>query len=393
MAAVQKSVQNLGKQKLTTQKKVLVIMGTRPEAIKLASVIHELKKSPDLDVKICASGQHTDLITQVSDLFGFEIDFWLDTMEQQQSLNQLSSKILGQFDKVLADMQPDVLLVHGDTTTTAVAAMAGYYRKIPVGHVEAGLRTNDIYAPWPEEGNRKLVSTIAALHFAPTDAARSNLLAENVAPEIIHVTGNTVIDAISYMDKRIATSETLQEEMHSQFSFLDPEKRTILVTCHRRENHESGIVDLCEAIAEVATKRDDIQFVFPVHPNPAVRTVVEKRLSDVSNVWLIQPQDYVNFVYLMRVAYLILSDSGGIQEEAPTLATPVLVLRDQTERPEAVEAGTVKLVGSKTSDIISAVETLLDHAEEHARMATANNPFGDGTAAKKIRQLLEQYLG
>ncbi|MCA0902148.1 non-hydrolyzing UDP-N-acetylglucosamine 2-epimerase [Microbulbifer agarilyticus] len=363
--------------------RVLLVFGTRPEAIKMAPLVNLLRGDSRFDTKVCVTGQHREMLDQVLSLFEIEPDYDLDIMEPDQDLFQVTSRIILGMRDVLNDCKPDRVFVHGDTTTTLAASLSAYYCKIPVAHVEAGLRTDDIYSPWPEEMNRKLTGAIAQYHFAPTTLSRQNLLNESVAEEKITVTGNTIIDALIDVVRRIETDDKLSAELESQFPFLHPDKRIVLITGHRRENFGTGLENICHAIRELAA-RDDVQFVYPVHLNPRVQGPVNQMLSELDNVHLISPLTYLPFVYLMHRAHLILTDSGGIQEEAPSLGKPVLVMRDITERPEGVRAGTVKLVGTDSAKIVSGVNTLLNDEFAYEAMSAAVNPYGDGFACEKI---------
>ena len=364
-------------------KKVLIVLGTRPEAIKMAPVVKELAKS--LDVRVCVTAQHREMLDQVLDLFKIVPNYDLDIMRQGQDLFDVTSNVLLGIKQVLTEENPDIVLVHGDTTTTMATSLAAFYLQIPVGHVEAGLRTYDIYSPFPEEVNRQLTGCITTYHFAPTEQAKKNLLAEKVDEKQIIVTGNTVIDALHSVVEK-AQTVPFSEELQAQLPFLvaDEVPRIVLITGHRRENFGSGFDEICQALHDLAESFTDVQFVYPVHLNPNVREPVNRILSDVANVHLIEPQDYLPFVYLMQQAYLILTDSGGIQEEAPSLGKPVLVLRDNTERPEAVEAGTVILVGTNKEKIVTEVEQLLDSEEAYNKVSYAHNPYGDGKACSRI---------
>lgn len=353
----------------------------------MAPVVSALRASPVLDVIICVTAQHREMLDQVLDLFHIDPDFDLNLMRPGQHLADLTGAVLSGMQQVLEDARPDWVLVHGDTTTTFASSLAAFYQRIPVAHVEAGLRTGDIYSPWPEEVNRRATATIAALHFAPTERARDNLVSERIPVAKIHVTGNTVIDALLDVVGRIESNTSLQQKLAGQFPFLDEGKRLVLVTGHRRENFGQGFEDICSAIKQVGS-RQDTQIVYPVHLNPNVRGPVLRMLAGCDCIHLIEPLDYLPFVYLMNRAHLILTDSGGIQEEAPTLGKPVLVMRNNTERPEAIEAGTVKLVGTDRSHIIRAAECLLDDPNEYARMRLAHNPYGDGKAATRIADVL-----
>jgi UDP-N-acetylglucosamine 2-epimerase (non-hydrolysing) len=369
-------------------KNVLIVFGTRPEAIKMAPVVSELRRSPMLNVKVCVTAQHREMLDQVLSLFDITPDYDLNLMRVGQDLSEITSRVICEMRPVLADCRPDMVLVHGDTTTAMAAAMAGFYAKVPVGHVEAGLRTNDIYSPWPEEMNRRIVGRLATIHFAPTVLARSNLVNEGVATDTIHVTGNTVIDALFDVINRLENDHALNAELENRFSFIDPTKRMILVTGHRRENFGGGFENICLALRKLA-EREDINIVYPVHLNPNVQEPVHRLLSGLSNVMLIDPLEYVPFTYLMKRAHIVLTDSGGIQEEAPSLGKPVLVMRDNTERPEAVTSGTVRLVGTDVERIVGSANALLDDTEHYSQMAGAHNPYGDGKACLRIREALE----
>lgn len=368
---------------------VLTVFGTRPEAIKMAPVILALKADKDICVKVCVTGQHREMLDQVLDIFGITPDFDLDLMMLNQTLSHLTSRILNAMAAIYDQFWPDIVLVHGDTTSTFSAALSAYYHQIPVGHVEAGLRTGDIYSPWPEEANRKLTGAIAQYHFAPTAASRENLLLENIDCDTVYVTGNTVIDALLMAKDLIKSSESILKYFETEFSFMDSSQRLLLVTGHRRESFGQGFEDICEAIRTISHNNPHIQIVYPVHLNPKVQDPVNRLLSDLDNVFLIKPQEYLQFVYLMDSAYLILTDSGGIQEEAPSLGKPVLVMRTTTERPEAVEAGTVKLVGTDIKKMISEVQVLLDDDDAYQRMSFAHNPYGDGKASNRICEIIK----
>lgn len=372
-------------------KKALVVFGTRPEAIKMAPVVMALKRDFGGDVRVCVTAQHRQMLDQVLNLFGIVPDYDLNLMKPGQDLTDITSNVLLAMRQVLDEFAPDVVLVHGDTTTTFAASLAAYYKKIPVAHVEAGLRTGNIYSPWPEEMNRKLTGSIAAFHFAPTETSRSNLLRESIAAESIHVTGNSVIDALLDVVRKIESDETLRADLEERFTFLNPKKRLILITGHRRENFGKGFENICQALGRLA-ERSDVELVYPVHLNPNVQEPVKRMLKDRSNVHLIEPLDYLPFVYLMNRAYLIVTDSGGIQEEAPSLGKPVLVIRDTTERPEAVAAGTVQLVGTDPDKICRQAGVLLDDSAAYQQMAFAHNPYGDGAASSRIVKILRTAL-
>ena len=363
--------------------KILSVFGTRPEAIKMAPVVLALGDDPRFESRICVTGQHLEMLEQVNALFGIRPDVDLKIMRDGQGLTHITTAVLSGMEKVLQDIRPDWVLVHGDTTTSTAAALAAFYAGVPVGHVEAGLRTRNLLSPWPEEANRQITGRLASLHFAPTRLSRQNLLEEMVPQERIVVTGNTVIDALHIVRDRLESDARLRDDVAAQFPYLNPERRLILVTGHRRESFGGGFERICAALARVAA-RDDVEIVYPVHLNPNVKGPVEERLRGLPNVHLIAPQDYLPFVYLMSRATLILTDSGGVQEEAPALGKPVLVMRDTTERPEAVEAGTVRLVGTDAELIVSSVNQLLDDVESYEAMSFAHNPYGDGKASKRI---------
>lgn len=362
--------------------KVLLVFGTRPEAIKMAPIAHTLKLAESIDCKICVTGQHKEMLDQVLDLFEIVPDYDLAIMKAGQDIFSVTQDILNGIKEVLSIETPDLVLVHGDTATTLAASLACYFMKIKVGHVEAGLRTGDIYSPWPEEGNRKLVGSISNFHFAATDNAKSNLIAENVNEHSISVTGNTVIDALLYISKRLDAPEHFQQ-YKNYFSYLEG-KKFVLVTGHRRENLDNGFKNICLALLELSKKYPDINIVYPVHMNPRVKKFTDTYLRNVENIHLIEPQEYVPFIYLMKECLFILTDSGGIQEEAPALGKPVLLMRDTTERPEAVDAGTVKLVGTDINKIINYSSQLIEDKSFYTEMSLASNPYGDGHAAQSI---------
>ncbi len=365
-------------------KTILVVFGTRPEAIKMAPLVHALQGEPDFAVRICVTAQHRQMLDQVLDLFAIKPDYDLNIMQPEQGLHDITVSILQGIKSVLEDCRPDVMLVHGDTTTAFAASLAAFYQKVPVGHVEAGLRTGNLLSPWPEEANRKLAGVLAAHHFAPTERARQNLLRESVKPEQITVTGNTVIDALLWVKEKIEQDAVLRHELDGRYPFFDSAKRLILVTGHRRESFGSGFERICQALRQIAAEHDNVQIVYPVHLNPKVREPVERLLQGVENIYLLESQEYLPFVYLMMRSCLILTDSGGIQEEAPSLGKPVLVMREVTERPEALEAGTVKLVGTDVEVIVRAVGALLADEVEYKAMNLAHNPYGDGRACGRI---------
>jgi UDP-N-acetylglucosamine 2-epimerase (non-hydrolysing) len=369
--------------------KVLTVFGTRPEAIKMAPLVHALAKDPYFDARVCVTAQHREMLDQVLHLFSIVPDYDLNIMKPGQGLTEITCRILEGVKPVLEEFQPDVVLVHGDTTTTVATSLAAFYQHIPVGHVEAGLRTGDLSSPWPEEANRTLTGHLALYHFAPTENSRANLLRENVADKRIFVTGNTVIDALITVRDNILADVALQHELASRYPFLRDDKKLILVTGHRRESFGQGFEHICEALAEIARANEDVQIVYPVHLNPNVSEPVNRILGEVDNITLIEPQDYLPFVWLMDRAWLILTDSGGIQEEAPSLGKPVLVMRETTERPEAIKAGTVRLVGTDSERIVAAVMHLLNDDTEYQAMSRAHNPYGDGKACARILHALK----
>lgn len=368
--------------------KVLIVFGTRPEAIKMAPLVKEIKKNRKIDLKVCVTAQHREMLDQVLELFEITPNYDLNLMKAGQTLNDITSAILINMRPILREYQPDIVLVHGDTSTTFAVSLAAYYEKVAIGHVEAGLRTGDIYSPWPEEANRKLTSVLTDYHFAPTESSRNNLIKEGYNADKIIVTGNTVIDALHIAKNKIDGNENISSELAANFQFLSKDKKMILVTGHRRESFGRGFENICEALAEIARKNENVQIVYPVHMNPNVREPVNRILSGIHNIYLIEPQQYLPFVYLMDKSYLILTDSGGIQEEAPSLGKPVLVMRDTTERPEAVDAGTVKLIGTNKEKIITSVVELLSNKCLYKKMATAVNPYGTGQSSNKIIRFL-----
>ena len=372
-------------------KKVLTVFGTRPEAIKMAPLVHQLAESEQLVSKVCVTAQHREMLDQVLSLFEIVPDFDLNIMKPGQDLFDVTVNILQGIKSVIAEFKPDVILVHGDTSTTFSSSLAAFYTQTKIGHVEAGLRTGDLYSPWPEEGNRKLTGSLANFHFAPTKLSQQNLLKEGTPSASIFVTGNTVIDALLWVSKKLDANQELNNEFAKKFEFLDTDKKLILVTGHRRESFGDGFERICLALANIATQRPDVQILYPMHLNPNVREPVNRLLSKLPNVFLIEPQDYLPFVYLMNQSYLIITDSGGVQEEAPSLGKPVLVMRDTTERPEAVEAGTVKLVGTDTQTIVEQTLVLLNDEDVYKAMSQAHNPYGDGLACKRIvKQLIKE---
>jgi UDP-N-acetylglucosamine 2-epimerase (non-hydrolysing) len=378
-------------------KKILIVFGTRPEAIKMAPVVKSfLRNSIHFDTKVCVTAQHREMLDQVLNVFEISPDYDLNIMKSGQDLYDITSRVILGVRDVLLDFKPDIVFVHGDTTTSSITALAAYYQKIPVAHVEAGLRTHNIYSPWPEEINRQITSRIAEYNFAPTELSKQNLLKENIPEEHIYVTGNTVIDALQFVLKKINEDKEIKfsliEKLNNQLlNKIDINTaKYILVTGHRRENFGKGFINICKALKEIALENKDLEIIYPVHLNPNVQDPVRSFLSGISNVHLIEPLDYVPFLYLMSKSYLVLTDSGGIQEEAPSLGKPVLVMRETTERPEAVKAGTVKLVGTDTKKIVNAVNELITDVSLFNRMSKASNPYGDGAASERITKI---FLG
>lgn len=372
--------------------KTLCVFGTRPEAIKMAPLARLLNDDVRFESAVCVTAQHREMLDQVLNLFEIVPDYDLDLMRPGQDLSALTAAILTNLQPVLQQHQPDVVLVHGDTATTFGATLAAYYQKIPTAHVEAGLRTGDLYSPWPEEANRRLTGTLAAWHFAPTNQAQVNLLGETVDPGRVLITGNTVIDALLQVTSELKENTDLLRGISKDYSFIRESARLVLITGHRRENFGGGFERICSAIARLAKNYPDVDFVYPVHLNPNVVEPVNRLLSEIPNVHLIDPLDYLPFVYLMDRSYLILTDSGGVQEEAPSLGKPVLVMRDTTERPEAVDAGTVRLVGTDEQAIVEAVEELLSSQESYDAMSFAHNPYGDGQACSRIADGLVEFM-
>jgi len=368
-------------------KKILSIFGTRPEAIKMAPVVKALQSHPGIDARVCVTAQHREMLDQVLTLFDISPQHDLNIMAPGQDLYEITTRIMLGLRDVLREEKPDAVLVHGDTATTFAASLAAFYEQVPVGHVEAGLRTGNLYSPWPEEANRKLTSVLTAYHFAPTETSRQALLKEGISDALIHITGNTVIDALLMVRDRINNDTGLKSHLEKELPY-GLARKMVLVTGHRRESFGGGFERICHALAGLARSYPDTDIVYPVHLNPNVQEPVNRILSRLDNVYLIPPQDYLPFVSLMSRAHLILTDSGGIQEEAPSLGKPVLVMRDTTERPEAVTAGTVKLVGTETHTIVDAVSTLLDDAEAWVIMSRAHNPYGDGKASQRIVEIL-----
>ena len=372
--------------------KVLSIFGTRPEAIKMAPLVKALNSAESIEAKVCVTAQHREMLDQVLDLFDIVPDYEMNIMKPGQNLYDVTTNILLGLKPILEEFKPDLVLVHGDTCTTLSASLAAFYQQIPVGHVEAGLRTGNLSSPWPEEGNRKLTSAITKLHFAPTETSKQNLLNEATNEADIIITGNTVIDALLQVVDKVQQDEELIASLKAKFPQLDENKKLILVTGHRRESFGGGFERICEALAEIATNHPEAQVLYPMHLNPNVREPVNRILKNVDNVHLIEPQEYLPFVYLMNQAHIIVTDSGGVQEEAPSLGKPVLVMRDTTERPEAVDAGTVKLVGTDKNRIVNAVHELLTNSAEYEKMSRAHNPYGDGKACERIvKKIIETY--
>ena len=382
-------------------KTILLVFGTRPEAIKMAPLVKEFEKYPnDFNTKVCVTGQHRQMLDQVLHLFEITPDYDLNIMQQGQDLYDVTARVLVGMRDVLKDLQPDVVLVHGDTTTSTAAALAAFYQQIPVGHVEAGLRTHNIYSPWPEEMNRQITGRIAAYNFSPTPLSKQNLLREAVNEDSIIVTGNSVIDALYWVVDKIKSDNTLNAELKGVLATagydterLSGGKKLVLITGHRRENFGDGFINMCTAIKDLSHKYPDVDFVYPMHLNPNVRKPIHKvfgeDLSDLGNMFFIEPLEYLSFVYLMEKSTIVLTDSGGIQEEAPGLGKPVLVMRDTTERPEALDAGTVKLVGTDYDKIVKEVSLLLDNLEYYDNMSKAVNPYGDGLACGRIVDTLK----
>lgn len=376
-------------------KKILIVFGTRPEAIKMAPLVKKLEVTPEFETRVCVTGQHKEMLSQVLSIFDIEPHHDLEIMKKNQDLYDITSNIMLGMREVLKKENPDLVLVHGDTSTSSVAALAAFYERIPVGHVEAGLRTNNIYSPWPEEMNRRITGQIATYHFAPTPMAFDNLRKENITEDNIVITGNTVIDALLTVTKRIDENEKLTQEINQSLAekgYEITQREFVLITGHRRENLGEGFVNICKAISELAEKYPQFDFVYPVHLNPKVQEPVYKYLSDKSNVFLIAPIEYVQFVGLMSKSYLVLTDSGGIQEESPSLGKPVLVMRDTTERPEAIASGTAKLVGTNPEIIIENVSRLIEDKPYYNQIANLQNPYGDGKASEKIINFIKDKI-
>jgi UDP-N-acetylglucosamine 2-epimerase (non-hydrolysing) len=378
-------------------KKILIVFGTRPEAIKMAPLVKEFENHREAFLtKVCITAQHREMLDQVLNIFKIQPDYDLNIMKAGQDLYDITSRVLLGMRDVLSEFKPDLVLVHGDTTTSMAAALSAFYQQIPVGHIEAGLRTGNIFAPWPEEMNRMLTRCLTHFHFSPTQTSKQNLLKENVREEQIIVTGNTVIDALHMVLKRIHSDDSLQNEIRLLIQDkgyrMNDKRKCILITGHRRENFGDGFINICSAIKEIAGRYPDFDLVYPVHLNPNVQKPVYELLNGLNNVFLIDPLEYLPFIYLMENSHIVLTDSGGIQEEAPGLGKPVLVMRDTTERPEAVEAGTVKLVGTNKEKIVKEICLLIDNPDYYEAMSKANNPYGDGKAVKRILDHLKSFL-
>lgn len=373
------------------RQRLLIVFGTRPEALKCFPVAQAALDHPGLETLICTTGQHREMVHQVVDLTGMKLNYDLDVMQPGQSLNTVTARIISGLETVMEQAQPDIVLVQGDTTTAMAGALAAFYRRVPVAHVEAGLRSHNLEAPFPEELNRRIAGTIARWHFAPTAAARDNLVAEGKPAESIIVTGNTVVDTLLHFSQRIDDDAELSARLAAEFAFLDPKKRLLLVTAHRRENFGDGLSRLATALRLVAA-RGDVQVVLPVHPNPEVDQLLRRELGAVADIHLLPPQDYLPFLYLLKRSYLVLTDSGGVQEEAPSLGKPVLVLRDTTERPEGIAAGTSRLVGTDVERIVSNTHRLLDDLSAYRDMTTGGNPYGDGRASARIVEELTRHV-
>ncbi|MFP3014190.1 MAG: non-hydrolyzing UDP-N-acetylglucosamine 2-epimerase [Arsenophonus sp.] len=369
--------------------KVLTVFGTRPEAIKMAPLIHALINDEAFELKVCVTAQHREMLDQVLNLFGIIPDYDLNIMTPGQDLTDITCRILNGMKPILLSFKPDIVLVHGDTSTTLATSLAAFYQRIIVAHIEAGLRTGNLYSPWPEEANRKITSHLSMYHFAPTEYSQKNLLRESIPAHNIFITGNTIMDALFWVRDKVMNDTKIRTSLAAQYHFLDKNKKMLLVTGHRRESFGVGFEQICHALAEINRNHTNIQVVYPVHLNPNVREPVQRILQGINNIVLIDPQDYLPFIYLMNRAYLILTDSGGIQEEATALGKPVLVMRDTTERPEAVEAGTARLVGTQIEKIVKTVKQLLTDEDAYIKMSLAHNPYGDGNACKRILEALK----
>lgn len=372
------------------KKKILITFGTRPEAIKLAKLIFSLKKK--FKIKVCVSGQHNEMLHQVLNLFKIKPDFDLKVMKSNQSLNLLSSKILERINSVLTSFNPNMVLVHGDTTTAFISSLAAFQNKIKIGHIEAGLRTHNLNYPYPEEFNRKGIAVIADINFTPTKNATKNLIKENISKKKIIQTGNTIVDTLKFARKILFADKKKIKKIQKKFWFINKNKKLIIVTCHRRENYGKGIDVVCQSLLEIVKKNNNVQIIFPVHMNPNIRKKVYKKLNKIKNIYLVKPLDYFSFIYLMEISYLILTDSGGIQEEAPSFKKPVLILRNETERPEVESFGGAILVGTNKSKIINNITKLLINENLYKKMSNINNPYGDGKAATRIVNYLTKNL-
>ena len=370
-------------------KKIMTVFGTRPEAIKMAPLVKALQESSDLETFTCLSGQHQEMLTQVMDFFKLEAQHNLQVMDGHPALTQVYSRVLDRLQPVLENEKPDLVLVHGDTATTAAASMACFFQQIPVGHIEAGLRTGNIYSPWPEEFNRRVAGIITKFHFAPTEKSKANLVSEGIGEDFIDVTGNTVIDALFLTIDQLEKNEDYKKDFYQRFPFVNTDKKMILVTGHRRENFGDGLKNICRALSQLA-QREDTKIIYPVHLNPNVKGPVEELLGNEENIHLIPPLEYNDFIFLMKHSYLIVTDSGGVQEEAPSLGKPVIVTRNTTERPEAVEAGTVKLVGTDFDLLFKSTSQLLDDKEAYLATSRSHNPYGDGKATQRIMERIRR---
>ena len=369
--------------------KILIVIGTRPEAIKMAALISHFKKDKFFKVKLCITGQHKEMLNQVLDNFDIKPDFNLRLMKNNQTLTSVTNGTLSGMEKIFKKYIPDIVLVHGDTISSFAATLASYFKKLPIAHIEAGLRTNNIYFPWPEEGSRKLTDTLSTIHFAPTNFAKKNLINEGFNRNSIYVTGNTVIDSLFFALKKIKEKPNLLYKIKKDYSFIKEKNKLILVTAHRRENFGKPFANICKALIKIANKNKNINIIYPIHPNPSIEIPGKKYLSKIKNIYLVKPLDYFSFVYLMSKSHLILTDSGGIQEEAPSLSKPVLVMRDETERQEALEAKTIKLIGTNTNRIYKEVQLILNDNDKYQSFLVKNNPYGNGEASKKILEILK----
>lgn len=371
--------------------KTLCVFGTRPEAIKMAPLIKVMQDHDNIDNKVCTTGQHSEMLGLILNLFNIKPNFSFSLMKDNQDLSLLMADIIIRLNDVFKQDKPDLVIVHGDTSTALAATIGAYYNKIPVAHVEAGLRTSNINSPWPEEGNRQLIDRIASLCFAPTEISKNNLIHEGIDPDKIYVTGNTIIDALTDVLNTIDKNDVCRAKFHDMLPFLNKERRIILVTCHRRESFGPGFLRICKALAKIAQLFPMVDIIYPVHLNPNVQKPVNQHLSNFNNIYLIAPLDYLSFIYLMKWSYIILTDSGGIQEEAPSLGKPLLLMRDTTERPEAIDNGNVMMVGTSVNKIVTCTSQLLNDKQVYLKMSHAKNPYGDGHAASMIAQIISQY--